>query len=388
MGSVAASADGVCGLVISGAAVTGKLELGKTYVLYSPDSLDALGITGETNDPNVLAYQCVQQFYAEAGNGAELWLMVMAASTKASDMLDPTKDNARKLVRASGGRVRTLAAVAKTGSGTTEHGLDADVWAALAKGQLLGEWATDTLYAPIAVLIEGKGYANGSATDLTDLGEGSQNRVGIVVGQPMAEGTAYGSLVAVALGRVAKLSVQTHIGRVRDGALTVTAATVDGTVDMTDADVDTLNNKGYITLTTYVGRSGYFFCDDHLATSVKDDYHSLARRRVVDKAYRIAYDTLLDHLKEEVACNSDGTIVAAVAKAWEADVVTAVYNQMTSNGELGSDPADSKDKGVRCTVDTVQNVVSTSKVKVTIGVKPYGYAKYIEASLGFTAIES
>ena len=107
---------------------------------------------------------------------------------------------------------------------------------------------------------------------------------------------------------------------------------------------------------------------------------------MVDKAYRIAYDTLLEYLKDEVACNADGTMVAAVAKNWETDVVSAIANQMTANGELGSDPADTKDKGVRCTVDRTQNVVSTNKVKVTIGVKPYGYPKYIEASLGFTAI--
>ena len=109
---------------------------------------------------------------------------------------------------------------------------------------------------------------------------------------------------------------------------------------------------------------------------------------VVDKACRIAYDTLLNYLKDEVACNDDGTIVAAVAKAWEADVVAAIANQMTSNGELSTDPTDSKDKGVKCEVDREQNVISTSKVKVGIAVKPYGYAKFIEANIGFTATQS
>ena len=80
--------------------------------------------------------------------------------------------------------------------------------------------------------------------------------------------------------------------------------------------------------------------------------------------------------------------MAAVAKAWEADVVAAIANQMTANGELGTDPADSRDKGVKCEVDREQNVVSTGKVKVRIAVKPYGYAKYVEAELGFMAIES
>ena len=388
LGSVAASADGVCGMVVAGAAVAGKLELGKAYVLYSLDNLEALGVTGEAGDANQYLYQCVDQFYAEAGKGAELWLMVVASGTVPSDMLDSTKDNARKLVRASGGRVRTLIAVKKAAGTAVEHGLDADVWTALANGQALAEWATETLFAPIAVLIDGKGYLNSAAADLTDLTEGSQNRVGIVLGQPMADGEAYGSMAAVVLGRVAKNPVQRHVGRVRDGALKISGCTIDGTVAVEDADQDTPNNRGYIVPTTYVGRSGYFVCDDHLATSEKDDYHSLANRRVVDKAYRIAYDTLLEYLKDEVACNADGTIVAAVAKAWEADVVAAIANQMTTNGELGTDPANPKDRGVRCEVDQKQNIVSTGKVLVGIAVKPYGYAKYIEATLGFTAIES
>ena len=374
LGSVPASADGVVGMVVNGVAVAGKLELGKPYVLRDIDGLAALGVTGAATDANKYLYQCVELFYAEAGKGAELWVMVVASATLPSAMLDPNNDNAKKLIRASKGRVRTVVALTSA--------------TAITKGQALGEWATDTLYAPVLVLIEGKGYTNAAAVALPDLTEGSDNRVGVVIGQVMDGDTAVGSLAAVIAGRIAKIPVQRHIGRVRDGALKIESATIDGTVEIADADIDTVNDKGYITLTTHVGRSGYYVCDDHLATAVSDDYHSLARRRVVDKAYRIAHNTLLNYLNDEVACNGDGTIVAAVAKAWEADVVAAIANQMTANGELGTDPADSRDKGVKCEVDREQNVVSTSKVKVGIAVKPYGYAKYIEATLGFTAIQS
>lgn len=389
LGSVAASADGVVGMVVSGAAVAGKLELGKAYVMYTPDTLANLGITGETNDANLYVYECVQQFYAEAGVGAELWLMVVGSATTVADMLNANMDNARKLIRASKGRVRLLVALKKAVAGAElEHGLPADVWTAVTNGQALGEWAAETLYAPVVVLVEGRNYANANAAELNDLGEMANNRVGVVLGQVMEGETAVGSFAAVVAGRIAKSPVQRHIGRVRDGALKAAAMTIDGAVAVEDADLDTPNNKGYIVPTTYVGRSGYFVCDDHLATSASDDYHSLARRRVVDKAYRIAYDALLEYLKDEVPCTSEGTMVAAVAKAWEGDVVAAISGQMTTNGELGTDPTDGKDKGVKCSVDQRQNVVSTGKVLLSIGVKPYGYAKYIEAKLGFTAVES
>lgn len=388
LGSVAASADGVAGIITTGVAVEGSLVLNKAYVLYSPDNLASLGITSEADDPNASIYKIVRQFYAESGNGAELWLMVVAAATTAAEMLDTANNAAKKLVRASGGRIRTLAVIDGAVAGTTDHGLDASVWPALSKAQAFGEWCADTLYAPVIVILEGKGYSDADAVELKDLGEMDYNRVAIVLGQPMEKGAPCGSMAALVLGRVAKNPVQRHIGRVRDGALQADGMTIDGTVEVSDADLDTPNSKGYIVPTTYVGRSGYFVCDDHLATAVSDDYHSLARRRVIDKAYRIAYDTLLDHLKEEVACTDEGTMVAAVAKAWEGDVVSAIAGQMTSNGELGADPDDPKDKGVKCEVDKNQNVVSTGKVKVAIAVKPYGYAKYIEATLGFTAIKS
>ncbi len=389
LGSVPASADGVVGMVVNGVAVAGKLELGKPYVLRDIDGLAALGVTGAATDANKYLYQCVEQFYAEAGKGAELWLMVVASATLPSAMLDPNNDNAKKLIRASKGRVRTVVALTSaTATVAEDAALGSDVATAITKGQALGEWATDTLYAPVLVLIEGKGYTDAAAVALPDLTEGTDNRVGVVIGQVMDGDTAVGSLAAVIAGRIAKIPVQRHIGRVRDGALKIESATIDGTVEIADADIDTVNDKGYITLTTHVGRSGYYVCDDHLATAVSDDYHSLARRRVGDKAYRIAHNTLLNYLNDEVACNGDGTIVAAVAKAWEADVVAAIANQMTANGELGTDPADSRDKGVKCEVDREQNVVSTGKVKVRIAVKPYGYAKYVEAELGFMAIES
>ena len=389
LGSVPASADGVVGMVVNGVAVAGKLELGKPYVLRDIDGLAALGVTGAATDANKYLYQCVEQFYAEAGKGAELWLMVVASATSPSAMLDPNNDNAKKLIRASKGRVRTVVALTSaTATVAEDAALGSDVATAITKGQALGEWATDTLYAPVLVLIEGKGYTDAAAVALPDLTEGTDNRVGVVIGQVMDGDTAVGSLAAVIAGRIAKIPVQRHIGRVRDGALKIESATIDGTVEIADADIDTVNDKGYITLTTHVGRSGYYVCDDHLATAVSDDYHSLARRRVGDKAYRIAHNTLLNYLNDEVACNGDGTIVAAVAKAWEADVVAAIANQMTANGELGTDPADSRDKGVKCEVDREQNVVSTGKVKVRIAVKPYGYAKYVEAELGFMAIES
>ena len=143
------------------------------------------------------------------------------------------------------------------------------------------------------------------------------------------------------------------------------------------------NDKGFITFRTFTGKSGYFFADDNLATAAKDDYRSIARRRTIDKAFRICYATMLEHVCDEIPVTDEGKMVPSIAKSWETEIVTAIANEMTANGELGNDPADSNDKGVKCYIDHDQNVLATSQVNVTVQVKPYGYAKYINVELGF-----
>lgn len=149
------------------------------------------------------------------------------------------------------------------------------------------------------------------------------------------------------------------------------------------ADVETIHEKGYITFTTFVGRTGYFIADDNLATRVEDDYRSLTNRRVIDKAYRIAYNTLLDSLNDEVPIAADGTLSPAWCASVKADVEQAIVSNMTANGNLGNDPDDTSDTGVECSIDYAQNILATSHLAVGLRVKPNGYAKYIDVELGF-----
>ncbi|MDR0582256.1 MAG: DUF2586 family protein, partial [Prevotellaceae bacterium] len=78
-----------------------------------------------------------------------------------------------------------------------------------------------------------------------------------------------------------------------------------------------------------------------------------------------------------------GELAPAVAKSWEAEVEAAIITQMTAEGNLGNDPTNPNDDGVQCFIDYAQNVAATSKVAVSLKVKPYGYAKYIDVKLGF-----
>jgi hypothetical protein len=382
LGSVSSSADGVVGLVSTAVPVVDKFALQQAYVLRGLDDLVALGVTSAADDVNCFLYRHVKEFYDEAGAGAELWIMGFPNTEIQSDLVDMTRDTAKLLIQSAQGRIKVLAAVfnpAGSYNQTTANGLDDDVAVAMQKAQQLGEWATDVMYAPLFVLLEARGFS-GDATELADLASFNYNRVGLLLGDTAA-GSA-GAATGLLLGRIARIPVQRHAGRVRDGALKALTAFV-GDKAIEKADVTTINDKGYITFRTFVGKSGYFFSDDSLATAVADDYRSAARRRTIDKAYRIAYATLIEFLNDEIPVTDAGELVPAMAKSWEAEVESAIAMQMTSEGNLGVDSTDTADTGVKCYIDYAQQVVTTGKIEISLKVKPYGYAKYIDVKLGF-----
>lgn len=386
LGSVLPSPDGVLGILCTGVVVVSKFALLTPYVIRSFAELETTyGIT-TANNPNIV--KIFTDFYAMAETGTEVWLMAFANTVTLAQMVDSTiAANGKALVLAANGRLRGLIVARTPVSGyvpVTTSGIDADVAAAVLAAQILAEWAATTLMAPLFVMIEGRAYT-GVAANLVDQGTLTKNRVGILIGDTVASsGNACMGLLA---GKIASIPVQRNIGRVRDGAIaTLTAYLFDKTVEL--GDPGSVHDKGYITLRNFVGRAGYFFSDDHLCTLPTDDYHTLTARRTVDKAYRIAYDTLLNELLDEIPVNDDGTIAATKAKGIETKVENAIINSMTINGELGNNPGDQNDTGASCFIDHTQNLVSTGTLTITVRVKPFGYSKYIDVKLGFKTLTS
>lgn len=385
LGAVAPLADGVLGLITTAVAVPDTFELNKAYKITSLDDLATLGIT-EANNPRL--YKDVSQFYTEAGTGskAELWIFGVADTVTLEDMVDSTSTTtARALFEAANGRIRGIIISRKPDvayTPTITNGIDADVEAAIVKAQVLGQYAQDTYKAPCFVIIEGREYSGVSA-DLSDQRQSTDNRVAVFIGD--TESDSGDAAVGILAGRIAKIQVQRNPGRVKDGSLAIASAYIKDK-DARVADVAGIHDKGYISLRTYTGRNGYYISDDPMCAKVSDDYSQLTARRTIDKAFRIAYDTLLDELLDNLPVYPDGTLVPAIVKAWQAKVETAISLQMTANGELSADPDDPNDRGVQCYIDASQNVVSTSKVNVSIKVRPFGYSRYIDVELGFQTV--
>lgn len=378
LGTVGESADGLMALVCGATAVADTLALNTAYEITSPDGLAMLGVT-ESN--NATLYKHVMEFYDEAGSGTKLILYPVASNTKVTDLCDYTKTTtgfASDLITRKNGALRGIGVAGLNMGGTTTsaNGLDPDVFTALPKAQQLAEWATAELYAPLFFVLEGRNYD--PSKELKDLTEEKYNRVAVVVGDTVSG--SKGACVGTLLGRIASIPVQRNIGRVKDGSLYPLEMYVGAKkVDESSNTISSIHEKGYIVPRKHIGRSGYYFADDQMACKTTDDYAHITNRRVIDKAYRIAYDTLLDELLDELELNEDGTMQHAVVKSWQQMLENAINRQMTANGELSATDGE----GCQCYIDATQNVVSTSKIVVTLKVRPHGYARYIDVNLGF-----
>lgn len=384
--------DGVTGLVCTAVAVTqtvdGKQEttfaLDTPYLITKLDDLVKKGITSESSDVNATLYKAVKEFYDEAPEGSKLWIMGVTDIVTIADIVDKTKDNAKKLLVAANGTIRILAVKVKDKSGytpTVTTGIDGAVRTAIVNAQGLAEWATETLFAPVMVLLEGRYYTGEAVTLVSNpVNDGNNNRVAVLIGDTVKDGK--GAAVGLLAGRIASIPVQRSVARVRTGSINAVEMFIGG-VPAELGNPETINDCGFICPRTFVGKAGYYWSDDKLAAEASDDYSLIPRRRVADKAYRIAYTTLVNEIAEEISVTDDGKISAPVVKAIQTAVESAIVNNMTSRGNLGNDPSDPNDMGVECYINPDQNIIATSRLDVQVRIKPHGYSKYINVSLGF-----
>jgi len=376
LGLTAGSADGVAALVVSGVAVASNIDLLEPKQIFSTDEAKALGLDEAYDTANgTEVWKNIKDFYAQAGEGAALWVMLYVNTTLMVTVADKANDIAKKVLDAAGGNIR-LMAIGRIPDGAYvpayTSGFDDDAYDSIAIAHALAEEYAGE-FKPLRVLIGANDY-QGNVANLTDLKGNTNNRVGVVIGNDVA--TSKAASIGLALGRLAANPVQRNIGRVKDGDLGVTDSFMsDGltTIEsMTAGEQGQLHDKGYIFMRPWQGKNGYFFNDDPTATAASDDYSSIARGRVIDKAMVITYGTYIEEILDDLDVDEDGYMDAAVAKSYQAKIQNAL--------DLGlADEVSS----VRATVDAKQNVLSTNKVSVALAVRPKFYSKTIDVKLGF-----
>lgn len=372
LGRSAATDDGVAALLLTGAAVSGKLELNKHYQLSGMADLVALGATADNNS---LVYKEVTAFYEQTGDGAELHLLVVAEATTLTQMCDSAADSPlRKLIDASGGRVR-LVGVNKIPpteyEADTTQGIDKDAITAAEKAQAVIESYAAGKVNPFRLLMPAPAF-DAEVDSLFKPRESSTNAVCYVLASDDA--VKHTAAIGRVLGRAASLSVHQSIGRVRSGSIGTDMYLTDGQ-SYIDADglADSLHDAGYIIPVAYPRKNGAYLNGDPAAAPVTDDYAQLRYGRTVDKARIIVYDTLIDEILDDVDTDSAGDLSAGQRTSYEGMIENAVLTQM--NGEITS---------FAVSIPEGQNILTSETIRVVCRIQPKGVVETFEVTLEFT----
>ncbi len=372
LGRVAATDDGVAGLIMTGKAVPEKLELNRVYVFSSARDLTTHGIT-EAENP--LLYKEVASFYEQAGDGAELYVLVVSEATTLTQMCSAEDGSPlKKLIDSAAGRIR-LVGINKLPpaeyEADTAQGIDGDVITAVAAAQKVAESYQDKIN-PFRLLLPAMLW-NGSTENLFKPREGSYNRVGLVLAADKIIGETASSAVARVLGRAAKIAVNYSIARVKDGAIAATGFLADGkTPEEHAGQLDALHDAGYIFYRTFVGKNGYYLNDDCMAAPLADDYSNLNLGRVIDKAIVIAYGAYVDEIQDSIEVDGEGRLPQHLCSYFEGNMENAVAAAMQE--EISS---------FECFIDPKQNILSSGVMNVSCKIVPKGILKEINVTLGF-----
>lgn len=396
LGRTAASNDGICGLIGTGVAVSGKFALGDVLGPFtSLADAEAKGIDSAYDTTNTcMMWRHIKDFYDEAESqgvkGAKLYVMVVAKTVLMADMTLKTNltNSVKKLLTTANGDIR-IVGVTRIPDGAyvpayTDQ-FENDLWTAATNAKALID-EEFSLYRPVSIILEGRNWQGNVATsrDLRSASVGpNANRVAIVMGaDPDVSGAAAHAnkyaFVGKVLGRLAAIPVQRNIGRVKSGKISVmTKAGFSNNANistLTETQLGTLNDYGYIFALQHMGKTGFYFNDDHAACPITDDFSSLSRGRVMDKAARITRTVYLEELLDDIQLDPTGKLAASTIKDYQGKIEDAVNKDMTAKGEIVR---------VSAFVDPDQNVLSTDKVTAQITILPKAISKEIVATLAF-----
>ncbi|GEM55245.1 hypothetical protein B0A58_07420 [Flavobacterium branchiophilum NBRC 15030 = ATCC 35035] len=151
---------------------------------------------------------------------------------------------------------------------------------------------------------------------------------------------------------------------------------VDGTLlsDFTPAQIQSINDKGYLFAFKHVGYAGTFFNDSFSGAALDSDFSTIENNRTIDKAQRGVYIKLLPKISGPIYINPDtGEISSDTIASLEA-IGSIPLEQMERDGELS---------GFKIFINPNQDVLSTSKLTVTLKIVPVGVLREITVNLGF-----
>lgn len=135
--------------------------------------------------------------------------------------------------------------------------------------------------------------------------------------------------------------------------------------------VDALDNAGYVTLTTYVGRTGAYITHGRMLAEETSDFQLEERRRVMDLACARVRSAQMNFLNDTVEIAADGSMegIKMFHAISEQPLLDMAAAGMISSGEV--------------VIDEDQNILSTETILTRIRIVPLGKMSYIENTISF-----
>ena len=248
----------------------------------------------------------------------------------------------------------------------------------------------DDLKMPLSVLYAGNIVSFTNISTLPDLAVLTSNKVSVIIGQDASNlgANLYASTgksvttLGATLGTLALANVQEDIAWVgkfnlSNGNELESIAFANGQ-KFTDSAItptllDAIDLKRYIFLRKFPNKAGSFFNDSHTAIAQNSDYAFIENNRVIDKAIRGVYASLIDSLNSPLLLNADGKLANSTVVSLEG-LAKVNTDQMVRDGEVSA---------VGVVINPNQNVASTSLITVTINIVPISVARNIVVNIGF-----
>lgn len=244
-----------------------------------------------------------------------------------------------------------------------------------------------TNHKPLEAIYNAEISGTADITTLSDLRALTAPNCSVTIGQDgaatglrrfRATGKSIGC-VGTALGAVSLAAVNEDIAWISKFNLSATEFDVlnfsngqiltvlsDGTINNTDA-------LGYIFPKKHVGIEGSYFDDSHTAVAVTSDYAYIENNRTINKAIRGLRTFLMPNLASPLLVNADGTLSEDVISYYET-VCARALEVMQRDAEISA---------FQVIINPAQNVLSTSKLIITVKIVPIGVARTIQVNIGY-----
>jgi hypothetical protein len=374
LGRALAGEDHVSGLLayLLAADLPASFSSDSIKLIYSIEEAEALGITKETAAPlavKALHYQINAIF--EANKQAVLYLAIYTRTGTTA----PDYTKVLNVQRFAEGKIRQLGVldqeVTFAGSVVTVLQAQADI--------------LEAEHKPLSIVVAGKMSTFSVIATLPDLRVLDAKNVSVVVG---SDGAGLGSqttasILGLTIGFLSLAKVNENVGWVgrfnvaknATNEFDVPALSTDGTLLKTLAAgaVQGIADKGYIFIKKHVGTAGTYFNDTPTAIAVTSDYAFIENNRTIDKAVRVCRTFLLPSINAPLYVETDGKLTEDTIASFRNDARRGLET-MQKEGEISA---------FEVVINPAQNVLSSSKIVLTLKIIPVGVARKIEVNIGF-----